>query len=125
MKRRDVLPLLGAAAALPFAARAQQKAMPVVGYISLVGPEPSAQNPGPFAQNRAAFLQGLSETGFVEGRNVAIEYRYAHDRIDRVPELVADLVARKVDVIFSGPIVVIFAAKAATATIPIVFIGGP
>ncbi len=114
MKRRDVLPLLGAAAAWPFAARAQQKAMPVVGWLGRTSFE---------SRTKAAFLQGLSDTGYVEGRNVAIEYRSAENRLDRLPALAADLVARKVDVIFAGSILVLTAAKDATQTIPIVTLG--
>jgi putative tryptophan/tyrosine transport system substrate-binding protein len=95
---------------------AQQKAMPVVGYLINT-------SAGPFASSLAAFHQGLTETGYVEGQNVAIEYRSAEGRYDRLPALVAELVDRKVDVIVTvGPGVQ--AAKTATSTIPIVFISG-
>jgi ABC-type uncharacterized transport system substrate-binding protein len=107
--------LLGGAmtAALPL--YAQQKAMPVIGFLGSGPPAPSA----PFT---AAFLQGLSETGYVEGQNLAIEYRWAEFRYDRFPALAADLIARKVDVIVtSGGLEVAVAAKNATSTIPIVF----
>jgi putative ABC transport system substrate-binding protein len=97
---------------------AQQKAIPVVGYLS-------PKSPGAGAPDTAAFRQGLEEIGFVEGRNVAIEYRWADDEYDRLPALVADLVARKVSVIFSVSVVATVAAKAATSTIPIVFTVGP
>ena len=112
--RRELIFLLGCAVAAPHALRAQQKAMPVIGFLGSTSPGPSA----PFV---AAFHQGLNETGYVEGQNVAIEYRWAEGRYDRLPALAADLVDRRVDVITTtgGPSVL--AAKSATSTIPIVF----
>jgi ABC-type uncharacterized transport system substrate-binding protein len=119
MRRRELMFLLGGAITWPRALRAQQKAMPVIGYLS-------SMPPGPAAPLVAAFRQGLGETGYVEGRNVAFEYRFAEGHYDRLPALAADLVGRKVDVIVTqGGISPARAAKSATSTIPIVFsVGG-
>jgi putative ABC transport system substrate-binding protein len=117
MRRRDLLAGLAATAAWPHALRAQQKAMPVIGYLSNLSRDTSA----PFV---AAFHQGLGETGYVDGSNVTIEYRWAEGRYDRLPALAADLVARKVDVIVASGNPSARAAKNATSTIPIVFTSG-
>jgi len=117
MRRRDFIKVIGGAVvAWPFAASAQQPAMPVIGFL---GTESLDLN----AVRLPAFLQGLRETGFFEGRNVAFEYRWAEGRYDRFPALLADLVSRKVAVIavLGGPPTAV-AAKAATATIPILFV---
>ena len=115
MKRRELLLLLGGAMTAAHALRAQQKAMPVVGYLSTA-------SPGENAPAVAAFRQGLSETGYVEGQNVAIEYRWAEGHYDRLLALATDLVDRQVDVIVTeGGDSSAFAAKRATSTIPIVF----
>jgi len=117
MKRRAIIKLLGASAiAVPLQSRAQQKAMQVIGYLGVGSPN---------ARYSAAFHEGLSETGYVEGQNVAIEYRWAEDRYDRLPALAADLIGRNVGVIVTtgGPLPAL-AAKNATSTTPIVFIVG-
>ena len=114
--------LLGGAMTATRSLRAQQRAMPVIGILSLNSPGPNEPNVAPFRQG---FRQGLSETGWVEGQNVAIEYRGAEGRFDRLPALAADLVDRKVDVIVtSGGTPPALAVKNATSTIPIVFSTG-
>jgi putative ABC transport system substrate-binding protein len=116
-RRRFVGSVAGTLLALPFAARAQQKAMPVIGVLS------TASSPGP-TPFMAAFRQGLSEAGYVEGQNLAIEYRWAEGHYDRLPALAADLVGRKVDLIMASSPPSALSAKGATSTIPIVFRGG-
>src|SRR5580698_132063 len=114
MERRSFLGLLGTAAvSLSAVARAQQSAMPVIGYFHFASPG--------YTPSAAAFLQGLNESGFIEGKNVAIEYRWAEGRYDRMPAMAAELVARKVDLIAAFGPPSARAAKNATSTIPIVF----
>jgi putative ABC transport system substrate-binding protein len=117
MKRRELMLLLAGAMTAPPAAGAQQKAMPVIGFLSGASPDPNS----PFW---AALRQGLSETGYIEGQNVAFERRPAEGRLDRLPALAADLVGRKVDVIVAFNLAAALAAKNATSTIPIVFAVG-
>jgi putative ABC transport system substrate-binding protein len=118
MRRREFIAALGGAAAMPLTAQAQPSAVPVVGFVNAA----SAQS---YAPQLEAFLEGLGEMGYADGRNVAIEYRWAENRLDRLPSMVADLVRRQVTVIAATTTPAARAAKAATATIPIVFeIGG-
>jgi putative ABC transport system substrate-binding protein len=118
MRRREFITLLGGAATWPLVARAQQHTIPVIGYLSGFAP-------GAFAQTLGAFREGLGQTGYVEGRNLAIEYRWAEGQYDRLPALAADLVSRKVELIAaSGGDLAARAAKGSTSTIPIVFTSG-
>jgi putative ABC transport system substrate-binding protein len=125
MKRRDFIAGLGSAVAWPLAARAQQAAVPVIGFLSVQSADDDYKN------FTVPFLQGLKDTGYVDGQNVAVEYRYvaveyryAENQIDRLPALAIDLVRRRVAVIVANGATVARAAKAATTTIPIVFATG-
>ena len=117
MHRRGFVALLGSAITLPCVAAAQQRAMPIVGFLS-------SNAPGTYAPAVAAFRQGLAETGYIDGQNVVIEYRWAQGHYDRLPALAGELVGRKVDEIAAGSLTAIQAAKSATSTTPIVFFGG-
>ena len=118
MRRRTFIAGLGSAAAWPALARAQQPAIPVIGYLGTQ----SADND--YKPATVPFLQGLKETGYVEGQSVAIEYRWAENQNDRLPALAADLVRRRVAVVVAAGTAAALAAKAATTTIPIVFSTG-
>jgi putative ABC transport system substrate-binding protein len=115
MKRREFISLLGGAAAWPLAARAQQaRKLPTIGFLG-------ANTPSTMSQWTAAFVQRLHELGWIEGRNLAIEYRWAEGRLDRSPEIIAEFIRLKVDVIVTHATVNVLAAKQATSVIPIVF----
>src|SRR6516162_7923554 len=121
MRRREFIAGIGAAAVLPLAARAQQPALPVVGYLGITAP-----GPGGIGRNQAALLKGLADTGFVDGRNVAVEYRWVAGQEEKLPGILRELIERRVAVLASpGSTAISLAAKAATQTIPIVFrVGG-
>ncbi|MFL6796291.1 MAG: ABC transporter substrate-binding protein, partial [Xanthobacteraceae bacterium] len=114
LKRREFIAVVGGAAAWPLAARAQQSAMPVIGYLNSGSLEPIAHLMG-------VFRQSLAEAGYVEGRNVVLQYRWAEGHYDRMPAMAEELVRRPVDVIVASPTPTALVAKAATTTIPIVF----
>src|SRR6516165_3449307 len=115
LNRREVIALLGTAAAWPLAARAQQVAMPVVGFLDSRRSEAMSERLG-------AFRQGLKDIGYAEGENIAIIYRFADDQVDRLPELAADLVRQRVAVIVAGTAPAALALKTASTTVPTVFV---
>jgi putative ABC transport system substrate-binding protein len=117
MRRRELILLLAGALTVARAAHAQQKGMPVIGFLG-------STSPAPYATQVAAFLRGLEKMGYIEGQNVAIEYRWAEGHFEQLPGLAADLVGRKVDVIAADAVTSTRAAKDATSTIPVVFISG-
>ena len=114
LRRREFLSALGSASGWPLAARTQQAAKPVIGFINTT-------SPAPYAPFLSAFHKGFKEVGYVEGQNLAIEYRWAEGQYDRIPAMAADLVSRRVAVIAASGTPAELAVKAATSTIPIVF----
>src|SRR5262245_37918759 len=117
MRRREFITILGSAAAWPLVARAQQPVMPVIGFLD-------SRTPEAITDRLRGFRQGLKEVGFLEGENGAIVYRYAEYQLERLPGLAVDLVRRQVSTLVTGGVPATFAAKAATATTPNVFIIG-
>jgi len=118
VKRRTFIAGVGSAATWPMVAQAQQAPMPVIGFLGTQSADDDKRN------ITDAFLQGLKETGYVEGQNIAVEYRWSENQFDRLPELVADLVRRRVAVIVAYGAIAAVAAKEATTTIPVVFVTG-